>query len=153
MIPTVAYARRGICAEARRHDPEANADDPQAPNAAANLAWALYLALREPRLNRPLADALNAGRETNAIAALVGAVAGARLGSEAISKPWRESLLAREFIERRVAAHDRRANTVHLTEGGRKILRDAAPSGHRWSSIVLGIAKSVPFQMRRSPEL
>ena len=35
----------------------------------------------------------------------------------------------------------------------RKILRDAAPSGHRWSSIVLGIAKSVPFQMRRSPEL
>ena len=34
----------------------------------------------------------------------------------------------------------------------RKILRDAAPSGHRWSSIVLGIVKSVPFQMRRSPE-
>ena len=34
----------------------------------------------------------------------------------------------------------------------RRILRDAAPGGYRWSSIVLGIVKSVPFQMRRSPE-
>ena len=32
----------------------------------------------------------------------------------------------------------------------RKIVRDAAPNGYHWSSIVLGIVKSVPFQMRRS---
>ncbi|MGE3507559.1 MAG: DUF1592 domain-containing protein [Vicinamibacterales bacterium] len=32
----------------------------------------------------------------------------------------------------------------------RAILRDAAPGGYRWSAIVLGIVKSVPFQMRRS---
>ena len=32
----------------------------------------------------------------------------------------------------------------------RKILREAAPSGYRWSSIILGIVKSAPFQMRRS---
>ncbi|HWP84004.1 MAG TPA: DUF1592 domain-containing protein, partial [Terriglobia bacterium] len=32
----------------------------------------------------------------------------------------------------------------------RKIVREAAPSDYRWSSIVLGIVNSVPFQMRRS---
>ncbi|HEY6506565.1 MAG TPA: DUF1588 domain-containing protein, partial [Vicinamibacterales bacterium] len=32
----------------------------------------------------------------------------------------------------------------------RAILRDAAPQNHRFSSIVLGIVKSTPFQMRRS---
>ena len=32
----------------------------------------------------------------------------------------------------------------------RKILRDAAPGGHRWSSLIFGVIKSTPFQMRRS---
>jgi hypothetical protein len=32
----------------------------------------------------------------------------------------------------------------------RKIMRDAAPADYRWSSIVLSIVKSMPFQMRRS---
>jgi len=32
----------------------------------------------------------------------------------------------------------------------RKILREAAPSNYRWSSIILGIVNSAPFQMRRS---
>jgi hypothetical protein len=32
----------------------------------------------------------------------------------------------------------------------RKIARDAAPSNYRWSSLVLGIVNSTPFQMRRS---
>ena len=31
----------------------------------------------------------------------------------------------------------------------RKITREAAPDGERWSSIILGIIKSAPFQMRR----
>ena len=34
----------------------------------------------------------------------------------------------------------------------RGIMRAAAPSDYRWSSLVLGIAKSTPFQMRRSSE-
>ena len=33
----------------------------------------------------------------------------------------------------------------------RRILRDAEPGGYRYSSILLGIVKSVPFQMRRTP--
>ena len=34
----------------------------------------------------------------------------------------------------------------------RQIMRQAAPNNYRWSSLVLGIVKSVPFQMRKSPE-
>jgi uncharacterized protein DUF1585 len=32
----------------------------------------------------------------------------------------------------------------------RKILRGAAPAEYRWSSLIMGIVKSDPFQMRRS---
>ena len=32
----------------------------------------------------------------------------------------------------------------------RQITREAAPNGYRWSSIILGIVRSIPFQMRRS---
>jgi len=32
----------------------------------------------------------------------------------------------------------------------RSILRDAAPQDYRFSSLILGIVKSAPFQMRRS---
>ncbi len=34
----------------------------------------------------------------------------------------------------------------------RKIMREAADSDYRWSSLILGIVKSTPFQMRRSRE-
>ena len=34
----------------------------------------------------------------------------------------------------------------------RRILREAAPSDYRWSSIIAGIINSTPFQMRRSQE-
>jgi hypothetical protein len=34
----------------------------------------------------------------------------------------------------------------------RKILREAAQDDYRWSSVILGIVKSTPFQMRRSDE-
>ena len=34
----------------------------------------------------------------------------------------------------------------------RKIVRDAARDNYRFSSIVMGIAKSAPFQMERTPE-
>ena len=34
----------------------------------------------------------------------------------------------------------------------RRMMREAAPGGFRWSSLVTGIVKSTPFQMRRSQE-
>jgi hypothetical protein len=35
----------------------------------------------------------------------------------------------------------------------RAIMREAAPSDYRWSSLVLGIMKSRPFQMRAAQEV
>jgi hypothetical protein len=32
----------------------------------------------------------------------------------------------------------------------RKIVREASPNDHRWSSIILGIIKSKPFQMTQA---
>ena len=32
----------------------------------------------------------------------------------------------------------------------RRIVRDAALADYRWSSLIMGIVKSVPFQMRRA---
>ena len=32
----------------------------------------------------------------------------------------------------------------------RRIVRGAAPSDYRWSTLILGIVKSTPFQMRRA---
>jgi hypothetical protein len=32
----------------------------------------------------------------------------------------------------------------------RSIVREAVPTDYRWSSLILGIVKSTPFQMRRS---
>ena len=34
----------------------------------------------------------------------------------------------------------------------RSIMRDAAPGGYRWSSVIAGIVRSAPFQMRRTRE-
>ena len=34
----------------------------------------------------------------------------------------------------------------------RRIVRGAAPSEYRWSSLIMGIVKSTPFQMRRAPK-
>jgi hypothetical protein len=32
----------------------------------------------------------------------------------------------------------------------RKVIRDSAATDHKWSSVILGIVKSMPFQMRRA---
>ena len=34
----------------------------------------------------------------------------------------------------------------------RRIVHDAAPGGYTWSSLVTGIIRSTPFQMRRASE-
>ena len=35
----------------------------------------------------------------------------------------------------------------------RKIMRDAGKAGFRFSSLILGIVKSAPFQLRRAPTI
>jgi len=68
----------------------------------------------------------------------------------------RKMLLARE--EQFVMTATERLLTYALGRGVepfdmpavRRIVRDAAPSEYRWSSLILGIVNSVPFQMRRA---
>ena len=43
-----------------------------------------------------------------------------------------------------------RAVEYHDAPALRKIVREAAPEDYRWSSLILGTVKSMPFQMRRS---
>jgi len=98
-------AYRSIAAEATRHEPTTASDDPQAPFAPANVAWAVYLALRERRFDSAIADALAGGRETSAVGALAGAILGGRLGWRSIPGPWRDGLLARRLVEGRAEAY------------------------------------------------
>ena len=102
-------------------------------------------------------DATGQWRETDGGAPINAAVSlfnGTKIDNP---KAFREALLDRgdEFLRtvteklltyalgRGVAYHD--ASTV------RQLVRDAARDEYRWSSLVLGIVKSVPFQMRRTP--
>ncbi len=34
----------------------------------------------------------------------------------------------------------------------RRIVSEAAPAGHRWSALIIGVVKSAPFSMRRSAQ-
>jgi hypothetical protein len=45
-----------------------------------------------------------------------------------------------------------RALDAHDSPTVRGIVRDAAASDYRWSAIVLGVSRSQPFIMRRSPQ-
>jgi MarR family transcriptional regulator for hemolysin len=48
-----------------------------------------------------------------------------------------DRLVERDLVERRVAAHDRRANTVHLTDGGNAILGLAEVELHKLRDVLL----------------
>jgi MarR family transcriptional regulator for hemolysin len=48
-----------------------------------------------------------------------------------------DRLVERDLVERRVAAHDRRANTVHLTDAGTEILRLAEVELHILRDVLL----------------
>lgn len=97
-------ARRSIAAEASRHSPDHALSDPQQPFAPANVAWAMYLALRERKFDQPVAAAIQGGKETNTVAALCGCLAGARLGARTIPPAWRKGCLAAELADSRVRA-------------------------------------------------
>ena len=48
-----------------------------------------------------------------------------------------DRLVERDLVKRRVAAHDRRANTVHLTDAGIEILRLAEAKLHELRDVLL----------------
>ena len=61
----------------------------------------------------------------------------------------RQELFVETFTERLLTYASRPRRRRIRPPVIRKIMREAAPDDHRWSSIILGIVKSTPFQMRR----
>jgi Protein of unknown function (DUF1585)/Protein of unknown function (DUF1588) len=59
---------------------------------------------------------------------------------------------ARGFTEKLLTYAIGRPTAYYDMPALRTIMRDAAPSDYRWSSLVLGIVKSRPFQMRAAAQ-
>jgi hypothetical protein len=105
-------------------------------------------------------DATGRWRETDAGASIDRVSAGMR--GETIDGPagLRTYLLSRsdEFVQTvtRKLLEYALGRSLEYYDGPavRQLVRDAAPGDYRWSSLILGIVKSTPFQMRRvaSPE-
>ncbi|MEE8116499.1 MAG: DUF1585 domain-containing protein, partial [Gemmatimonadales bacterium] len=58
----------------------------------------------------------------------------------------------RTFTEKLLTYALGRAVQYYDMPAVRTIMRDAAPDNYRWSSLILGIVKSGPFQMRKAHE-
>jgi hypothetical protein len=58
--------------------------------------------------------------------------------------------LTRTIVEKLLMYATGRAMEYYDMPAVRAIARDAASNDYRWSAVILGIVKSVPFQMRRS---
>jgi hypothetical protein len=65
----------------------------------------------------------------------------------------RRDEFARGFTEKLLTYALGRAIAYYDKPAVRAIMREAAPSDYRWSSLVLGIMKSQPFQMRAAQEV
>ena len=65
----------------------------------------------------------------------------------------RSAEFIRTFTEKLLTYALGRAVQAYDMPAVRTIIRDAAPTNHRWSSLVLGIVESRPFQMRKAQEV
>jgi hypothetical protein len=64
----------------------------------------------------------------------------------------REEVIVTVFIERLMTYALGRGVTHQDMPFVRQVLRETSPSKYRLSSIVMGIIKSTPFQMKKKPE-
>ena len=65
----------------------------------------------------------------------------------------RRNEFVRTFTEKLLTYALGRAVQYYDMPAVRTIMRDAAPDDYRWSSLILGIVKSGPFQMRKAQEV
>ena len=104
-------------------------------------------------------DAVGAWRDKDRYARTAIDASGKLVDGTMVSGPadLRKALMKRPAAVR--PDHDRKADDVCARAGAwtyydmpmvRKIVRDAARDNYRFSSIVMGIAKSAPFQMRKN---
>ncbi|MBN1516859.1 ADP-ribosylglycohydrolase family protein [Candidatus Sumerlaeota bacterium] len=93
--------RRTIIAQANLCGPEHPIKDTTQGFAPAAATMCLYFALSRGNFLQAVRAAVNEGRATCSVGAIVGALAGARFGVEQIPDEWREGLLNREQVELR----------------------------------------------------
>lgn len=92
-LPSEKMAFNQIVAEANRQFPEHKITEPgQGFVMAAGLS-ALFIALAAPDFEDGVLRAVRLGKDTDTMAAIVGAILGARLGESAIPGPWRAKLV------------------------------------------------------------
>ncbi len=73
----------------------------------------------------------------------------AELGQALLREPWRTEFVG-TVTEKLLTYALGRGLDYYDAPVVRRIIRDAAPGGYRWSSLILGIVESPPFRMRRS---
>ena len=73
----------------------------------------------------------------------------AGLRTALLREPWRTEFVG-TVTEKLLTYALGRGLDYYDAPAVRRILRDAAPGGYRWSSLILGIVESPPFRMRRS---
>jgi ADP-ribosylglycohydrolase len=98
-------ALQTLVRQANRLAPAQRITSPNAGFAPATVPVALHLALAHPRFAQGVGRLVNEGRHASTAAAIAGAIAGLRLGEEAIPREWRDGLLAQEQIRLWADAH------------------------------------------------
>ena len=91
-------ARKSIVNQANRMGPEHAIKDANVGFAPASVTVAIYYALRYDSFYNGLTAAINDGRDTDTVGAMVGALLGIRLGAEAIPEEWLAGLKNREQV-------------------------------------------------------
>ena len=75
----------------------------------------------------------------------------AQFGAALMTEPWRSAFVS--TVTEKLLTYALGRGLEHYDASAvRQIIREAEGSNFRWSSIVAGIVKSVPFQMRRMPD-
>lgn len=92
-LPQPQMAFRQIVAEANRQFPEHKITEPGQGFVMAGGLSALFIALTATDFEDAVKRAVHLGKDTDTMAAIVGAVLGARNGEDAIPKKWRQGLV------------------------------------------------------------
>jgi ADP-ribosyl-[dinitrogen reductase] hydrolase len=94
-------ARSTIVKEANRLEPTDKVTDIGVGFAPASITGALYYALTAKSFFHGMVDTVNAGRDTDTMGAMVGALMGARFGFDAIPEEWTAGLVNFEQVRLR----------------------------------------------------
>ena len=97
-------------------------------------------------INKSTGEVVAVGREAKEML-------GRTPGNVVAIKPMKDGVIADFKVTEKMLTYALGRGIEYYDEPAvRKILREDAASGYRWSTLILGIVKSEPFQMRMSAE-